>query len=289
MISALQKDEVLLKDLESASDPNSEALDIWWLGQSGFLIQSGGVRVLFDPYLSDSLTEKYKDTDKPHVRMTELCVKPEGLTGIDWITVSHVHTDHLDGATLRALAKSNPKARLVLPGPIREEAERRLEGIPLELIELVQGETLKEWGIEFFGVSAAHNEIELDAKGRCHCIGFGVRLNGFTVYHSGDTLWHESLVSELFELGKIDLMFLPINGNVPERRVAGNLNGTEAAALARAVGGRLVVPCHFEMFEFNTVSPAEFSQACERLGQPFQVMRCGERLTLHPRKPALPG
>jgi L-ascorbate metabolism protein UlaG (beta-lactamase superfamily) len=75
-------------------------------------------------------------------------------------------------------------------------------------------------------------------------------------------------------------MLLPINGNVPERRVAGNLNGTEAAALAKACGARMVVPCHYEMFEFNTVTPEEFVFACERLGQSHRVMGCGERLTL---------
>ena len=75
-------------------------------------------------------------------------------------------------------------------------------------------------------------------------------------------------------------MLLPINGNVPERRVAGNLNGTEAAALARSFGALLVVPCHYEMFEFNTVTPEEFVSACDRLGQPHRLLRCGERLTL---------
>ena len=47
---------------------------------------------------------------------------------------------------------------------------------------------------------------------------------------------------------------LPINGSAPERRVAGNLNGVEAATLAHAIGARMVIPCHYEMFAFNTAS-----------------------------------
>ena len=31
--------------------------------------------LLFDPYLSESLTKKYAQTDKPHVRMTRRAVK----------------------------------------------------------------------------------------------------------------------------------------------------------------------------------------------------------------------
>jgi L-ascorbate metabolism protein UlaG (beta-lactamase superfamily) len=78
----------------------------------------------------------------------------------------------------------------------------------------------------------------------------------------------------------IDVALLPINGRAPERRVAGNLTGEEAAALAHEIGARTAVPMHFEMFEFNTEPPDAFAAACERLGQPYRVLRAGERLTV---------
>jgi L-ascorbate metabolism protein UlaG (beta-lactamase superfamily) len=40
------------------------------------------------------------------------------------------------------------------------------------------------------------------------------------------------------------------------------------------------VPMHFEQFEFNTEPPDAFVAACERLGQPYRVLRAGERLSL---------
>jgi L-ascorbate metabolism protein UlaG (beta-lactamase superfamily) len=43
-----------------------------------------------------------------------------------------------------------------------------------------------------------------------------------------------------------------------------------------------VVPCHYELFAFNTASPAPFVEACARLGQRCAVLRAGERLTLDP-------
>jgi len=70
---------------------------------------------------------------------------------------------------------------------------------------------------------------------------------------------------------------LPINGRAPERRVAGNLNGPEAAQLAKSMGARLVIPCHYEMFAFNTADPAEFVEASNSIAQAYQVLRCGER------------
>ncbi|MGI9242472.1 MAG: MBL fold metallo-hydrolase, partial [Verrucomicrobiales bacterium] len=127
-------------------------------------------------------------------------------------------------------------------------------------------------------VAAAHNEITRDASGHCQFLGFAVEFGPWCVYHSGDTLWHPGLVPALLPKSP-DLMLLPINGNRPERRVAGNLNGTEAAALARACGASMVIPCHYDMFEFNTESPEEFSASCGRLQQPHHILLNGESWT----------
>ncbi len=276
MITAFQKDEALLADMEAAT-PDEDTLHVWWLGQSGFLVQWAGERLLFDPYLSDSLTEKYAATDKPHVRMTERCIDPRRLTGICRVTASHVHTDHLDGATLVPLAEANPGFRLYLPHPIIPEAQRRLGDSPVTYCGMGDRDAYFEGRWELRGVIAKHNEVLRDEAGNCHCTGFLVKCGPFTIYHSGDTLWHDDIV-KMMRQHACDVMLLPINGNRPERRVAGNLNGTEAAALAKAGGAGLVVPCHYEMFEFNTETPEEFVGACERMEQPYRVMRCGERL-----------
>jgi len=49
---------------------------LWWLGQSGFLLQWNRRHLLLDPYLADSLARKYAGTPTPHLRMTALPVKP---------------------------------------------------------------------------------------------------------------------------------------------------------------------------------------------------------------------
>jgi L-ascorbate metabolism protein UlaG (beta-lactamase superfamily) len=75
----------------------------------------------------------------------------------------------------------------------------------------------------------------------------------------------------------IDVALLPINGRAPERRVAGNLTGAEAARLAKDIGADVVIPCHFDMFEFNTASPAEFMRTAEALRQHYAILKNGER------------
>jgi L-ascorbate metabolism protein UlaG (beta-lactamase superfamily) len=276
MILPLQQDDALLADMLTAS---GDALHVWWLGQSGFLIKQGGSFALLDPYLSDSLTLKYATTDKPHVRMTARCIAPERLGFVKLVTSSHQHTDHFDEATLVPLATAADGIKLVLPAAVESAARNRLGDAKVELLGLDDGTSIEIDGWRFTGIAAAHNEIERDALGRCKFLGFIIERNGFAIYHSGDTLLHDGLVPALLPK-RCDIAFVPINGNRPERRVAGNLNGPEAATLAHQIGARLAVPHHFEMFEFNTASPEEFVATCERLGQPHRVMRCGERISV---------
>src|SRR2546421_9430008 len=110
MIKPALQDNAFLEDV-AATRHARETLSLWWLGQSGFLLQWQGRHLLFDPYLSDSLTKKYAQTEKPHVRMTERVIAPEKLDFIDIVTSSHGHTDHLDGETLIPLLKTNPAVK----------------------------------------------------------------------------------------------------------------------------------------------------------------------------------
>ena len=266
VIRPLRSGEAFLADVRGAGD----GLHLWWLGQSGFLVAWEGRHLLLDPYLSDSLTRKYADTDKPHVRMTERVVDPAQLGFVDVVTASHGHTDHLDPDTLRAL----PDTQLVAPAAHRSLAAERAGREPL-LID--DGETVEVAGFTIRAVPAAHEAIERDASGRMLHLGYAVRCGPFAIYHAGDTVPYEDQAARV---GSVDLALLPINGRAPERRVAGNLHGEEAAALAHELPAGLAVPMHFEMFEFNTEPPDAFAAACERLGQPYRVLRAGERLTL---------
>ena len=58
-----------------------------------------------------------------------------------------------------------------------------------------------------------------------------------------------------------------------QRGVAGNFNAEEAVALAQEVNTGMVIPCHYDMFEFNTVSPERFIQTAKEMIQPYQVLK----------------
>lgn len=277
MKEPLLKDDAFLAQVLRARE-DKDRVHVWWLGQSGFLVQWNGRHLLFDPYLSDSLTRKYAGTDKPHVRMTGRVVDPARLGFVDVVTSSHNHTDHLDAETLQPLMRANPAVRVVVAEANRQFAAERLGVGPETLCGLDAGHSAEIAGFKITAIPSAHETVEKDELGRCRFAGFVAEFGGWTIYHSGDTVRYDGMI-EWLRRWQIDLMLLPINGRNPARRVAGNLDGPEAALLAKEAGARLVIPCHYDMFEFNTADAAEFIAAAARLGQACRVLRCGEGWT----------
>ncbi|MBS1666802.1 MAG: MBL fold metallo-hydrolase [Bacteroidetes bacterium] len=275
LIKAEKKGQALIAEMDSFLS-DEKAFHIWWLGQSGYLLQWKGKRVLIDPYLSDSLTKKYEATDKPHTRMSELAVEPGLLKNISIVSSSHNHTDHLDAETLIPIIKNNPGIQFIIP-----EANRGFiaERVKCELsfpIGLSDGQSVMVDDFTFHGIPAKHNEIDRDDNGHCKYMGYVISFAGFHIYHSGDTLWFDAMVDLLLPFN-LDLALLPINGNKLGRKVAGNLDCREAAVLAKAIHAKQVIPCHYDMFSFNTADVNDFIAEAEKINQPYTVLLGGGR------------
>ena len=162
---------------------------------------------------------------------------------------------------------------LLIPEANRHFVAERLQCDSSWPVGLKDGASVEVGGVRFHGVASAHEHLDPGF------LGYIVDLGRFRIYHPGDTVLYDGMIVKLRRMN-IDLALLPINGTLPERRVAGNLWGREAAWLAHEIGAGLTVPCHYDMFEFNTVTPDEFVRECKRLGVPHRVLRVGEGLTL---------
>lgn len=274
LIPAKIKDEAFIAEVESYMRDDKNFY-LWWLGQSGFLLLWKGKKVLIDPYLSDSLTKKYASTNKPHIRMSERVVDPGLLKGISVVTSSHNHTDHLDGETLVPVLKNNPGITFIIPEANRNFVCERVQTANNFPVGLNDGKTITIDGFRFHGIPAKHNEIERDEKGNCKFMGYVIQFGDWCIHHSGDTLWFDGM-EELLKPFKIDVALLPINGNDPSRGVAGNLNAAEAVQLAKAIDAKVVIPCHYDMFTFNTADVNEFVKEAEKKHQRYVVLEGGE-------------
>jgi L-ascorbate metabolism protein UlaG (beta-lactamase superfamily) len=153
----------------------------------------------------------------------------------------------------------------VCPTANRELATARIGREPD--VCLSDGKRFAAAGFELEAVPAAHPELAPEYA------GYVVRCDGMRVYHSGDTELYPGMAERV---GAVDLALLPINGALA------NMGGVDAVRLACALPAGLVVPCHYDMFEFNTASPDAFAVECERMGQPFRLLRLGERLSIPP-------
>jgi L-ascorbate metabolism protein UlaG (beta-lactamase superfamily) len=86
---------------------------------------------------------------------------------------------------------------------------------------------------------------------------------------------HFEGMEDLLKPFSVQVAILPINGNKPERKVAGNLDCKEAAQLGKAIGAGTVIPCHYDMFTFNTADVTEFVNEAGKIEQPFTILQGG--------------
>ena len=189
------------------------------------------------------------------------------------------HTDHLDSGTILPILQTNPGIVVIVSESNREFAADRLGIESKRLTGLTVDQTLTIGPFAFHAVPSAHENLDFDENGNPKYMGLIFQAGPWTIYHSGDTVRYPGMAEQL-RLWEINIAMLPINGSDPKRRVAGNLSAQEAAELGRDMGAGLVIPCHYEMFEFNTASPEDFVRAAQAVGQGYRVLKCGERFDL---------
>jgi L-ascorbate metabolism protein UlaG (beta-lactamase superfamily) len=247
---------------EVRSSTTETGMHIWWLGQSGFLVQVAGENILLDPYLSDTMTERYAASETPYERITGNVVEPALLSFVDVVATSNARVDHLDPGTLPHVL-SDKAAFVCAEGSERlasERAGREPDAVlgPQDQVEL--------GGFVLRGVPAYHADAP-------EAVGYIVRNGAYSLYHAGDTRRVQGM-AETVSLYGVDVALLPING------VNGNMHGADAARLAYEAGATIAIPCHYEMFRNDTAGVSRFVAECVRLGVEYRLPRAGERITI---------
>ena len=256
---------------EHSGHPNGECLSLFWLGQAGFWLEGSSTRILIDPYLSDSLARKYHGQKHDHQRMVAAPIDIDVLPEIDYVLISHAHTDHFDPDTLAPILSRFPETRFVVPAACEALARERI-GQEANLILVDAGDEVSLDGLRITVFPAAHETEDLDSQGRHEFLGFGIEVDGVRFYHSGDTVPFPAL-DEAVSSFSPNIALLPVNGRDKERRadgIPGNLTLDEAIFLARHA--KVLVPHHWGMFSFNTEDPAKIDLAASENSE-IQIIR----------------
>ena len=240
-----------------------DGVSLYWLGQAGFVIDAFGRRLIIDPYLSNTLAVKYRDTAFSHERMAPAPLTADQLGPVDLVLCTHHHTDHLDGETLTLLARRLPGLKFVVPAASKELAMQRIGVGASRLIQVDAGGRLRIGDLELHVLRAAHETLERDDKGRHRFLGYGLDLGNVRIFHSGDTIPFDGQDEEIRTFAP-DLALLPVNGRSDMLRssgFAGNLTLSEAMALCGRCGIGAMIAHHYGMFAFNTIEASQIDHA----------------------------
>jgi L-ascorbate 6-phosphate lactonase len=220
-----------------------------WLTQAGLLFANENIKIMVDPYLSDSMSER-GDAFSRRMPIDEsyLGASP------DVVLITHEHADHLDTETLNEIIKRKGS-------PITFLAPKKAYNKLLELggdnnyVMLNQHSVWSEKGVTFYAVHAEHSDSS--------AVGFIIDDGKKTYYVSGDTLYNYDVIDDVLELVEdgVDYAFLPINGK------GNNMNAKDAADFAYELGAKAAVPVHWGLFD--NIDPKSFDFEDSVIPEPY--------------------
>jgi L-ascorbate metabolism protein UlaG (beta-lactamase superfamily) len=214
-----------------------------WLGQSGYLLESEGQRLLVDPFYSDIIEQKQG--------LKRLMQPPIPIEKLDpsVIFITHDHIDHFDPIALPKIHALYPNIPIIGPESVMKKAqEYHFFSSVLKPIE--KGKTIKKGHFKITAAAAYHGDP--------FSVGCVIEVEGKNIFYSGDTLLTDTLFEEIKAVSKrpFDLVFIIINGRL------GNMTVQEAIELTSKLNPKLAIPMHYGMFAENTEDPSIFINGC---------------------------
>jgi L-ascorbate metabolism protein UlaG (beta-lactamase superfamily) len=237
--------------------PPASGLRVTWLGHSSTLIEIDGARVLTDPVWSERASPLTwigpRRWYRPQIALA-------GLPPLDAVVISHDHYDHLDMATIVALAK---RAATVFVVPLGVGAHLEYWGVPAErIVELDWWERTRVGAIEIVCTPARHASgrnllFDRDAKLWAGYAFIGARHR---VFFSGDTGLHRGMRDIGERLGPFDLTMIEV-GQYHRAWPDWHIGPEQAVAAHAMLRGRVMLPMHWGLFR---LAPHGWTEPIER-------------------------
>jgi L-ascorbate metabolism protein UlaG (beta-lactamase superfamily) len=212
--------------MSGVSEPRPAGVKVTWLGHATVLIETPTARVITDPVLRHRVAHLLRQVPDP--------AHPGA---VDAVLLSHLHHDHFDRPSLRALA--SPDVCAVLPAG----SSRYLAGIPFGTVNEVRpGDALQIGEASVRVVPAWHDGRRRPGPGAPAYDTLGFLIDD--VWFAGDT----DLDDEMRALrGRVDVALIPIWGWGTSLG-PGHLDPEGAARAIALVEPRIAVPIHWGTF-----------------------------------------
>lgn len=199
---------------------------ITYLGQAGLLFEKHNLKIMIDPYLSDSVVKiNPKNYRRVPVDESFFQIHP------DIMIFTHNHLDHYDPETVMHFITENSSVTVLAPKSVWDEV-RKIGGNN----NFVQFNRHTEWtekGVLFTAVKAEHSDPTP--------IGVIIDDGERKYYVTGDTLYNTEIFDDI--PSDIYALFLPVNG------VGNNMNMSDAVRFSKKVNPKVTVPIHIGMFD----------------------------------------
>jgi L-ascorbate metabolism protein UlaG (beta-lactamase superfamily) len=233
---------VVVRSTADYATPPASGLRATWIGHASTLVEIDGQRLLTDPIWSERASPSTLVGPR---RFHPPPLPLEALPPIDLVIISHDHFDHLDMATVQALAARG--ARLVVPLGVGAHLEAW--SIPAARVsELDWGESVRVGALEITATPARHysgrNPLRRDGTLWSSWVVRGPRHR---IFFSGDSGFFEGFKAIGAAHGPFDLSLIKI-GACDRTWQEVHMSPEEAVQAHLDLGAKFLLPVHWGTF-----------------------------------------
>jgi L-ascorbate metabolism protein UlaG (beta-lactamase superfamily) len=252
---------VVARTSSDYSTPPASGLRATWIGHASTLVEIDGHRLLTDPIWSERASPSTLVGPR---RFHPPPLPIEALPPIDVVIISHDHFDHLDMATIQALAARGSRFAV----PLGVGAHLEAWSIPAaQVVELDWGESVRLGGLELVATPARHysgrNPLRRDGTLWSSWV---VKGPSHRIFFSGDSGYFDGFKAIGAAHGPFDLTLVKI-GACDRTWQDIHMSPDEAVRAHLDLKGRLLLPIHWGTFNlaFHAWNaPAEEAVAAAR-------------------------